>query len=242
MDMKRLLHLTALAALLTLAGCQNPHDHELPSDISKIDEGTRDAIKKLPSEERELVAKYALRHTFGGDKPGAIGVTIGQAIQEQKEFEAAAAQREAEAAALKASMQKEHDDAVARMNKSVAVALVSKTYEESNFREGTYEDTIHLEIAIENKTDKAIAGVKGTAVFRDMFGDIITRSNVAITHDIPPNAKYLWQASKHYNQFEQSDKTLRSTPTEKIKFEFEPDTIIFADGTKQSAPSTAASD
>ncbi|GAA0680658.1 hypothetical protein GCM10009429_00730 [Dyella marensis] len=242
MDMKRPLQFIALATLLALAGCQNPHDHELPSDISKIDEGTRDAIKKLPNEERELVAKYALRHTFGGDKPSGIGVTIGQAIQEQKEFEAARAQREAEAAALKASMQKEHDDAISRMNNSVAVALVSKAYEASNFREGTYEDTIQLEIAIENKTDKAIAGVKGTAVFRDMFGDIITRSNVAITHDIQPGAKYLWQASKHYNQFEQSDKTLRSTPTEKIKFEFEPDTIVFADGTKQTAPSVGAPD
>jgi len=51
-----------------------------------------------------------------------------------------------------------------------------------------------------------------------------------------------WHASKHYNQFAQSDKTLRSTPTEKIKFEFEPDTIVFAYGIKQSAPSAAAPD
>jgi hypothetical protein len=52
----------------------------------------------------------------------------------------------------------------------------------------------------------------------------------------------MWHGSKKYNQFESSDQTLRNTPLEKIKFEFEPDAIVYADGSELKAPDVASSD
>jgi hypothetical protein len=234
--------MAALSACFVLASCQNPHDRTLPTDVTKIDEGTKSAIQKLSPDERALLARYEMRHTLRGDAAALGPVTIGQALQEQREFDNAQAQREAEAAALKAKMQKEHDEAVARLNDAVAIALVSKSYEASDFSAGVYDDTIQLNIAFENKTDKVISGIKGTAVFKNIFGDVITRSNLTMTEEIGAHSKYMWHGSKKYNQFESSDQTLRNTPLEKIKFEFEPDAIVYADGSELKAPDVASSD
>lgn len=234
--------LAAIAACFALAACQDPHDRTLPPDITKIDDSTKAAIQKLSPDEKGLLARYEMRHHLRGDADTMGAMTIGQAIAEQKQFDTEQAQRDAEAAALKAKVQQDHDEAVARINGALSVALLSKTFDASDFRAGTYEDTIELNIAFENKTDKPISGIKGTATFKNMFGDVITRSNVTMTDGIAAHGKITWHGSKKYNQFVSADQTLRNTPTDKLHFEFESAAVIFADGSKMEAPDVATSE
>lgn len=222
-----------LAVVLVLSACQNPHNAELPTDLTKIDQSTKDQLQKLTPDEREKVAKYAVRHTLTG---GAIpeGTTVVKAIDEQNAFELAQAKKEAEAAALKASVEKQMAEETAKLNGAVQVALISKTFVPSSVERRQYRDEIDMKIAFSNKTDKAVAGVKGTMVFKDLFGDVIKRVRVSMTDEIKPNDVYIWDGVLDYNQFEDKDQKLAFEPTEKLKFEFEPDTIVFADGSQLS--------
>ena len=93
-------------------------------------------------------------------------------------------------------------------------------------------DTINMIIVFKNETDKDISGVKGTAIFKDMFGDQII--GIGISYDEPIKAGQVkeWDGVVDYNQFKDSHEKLVVTDTNKIDFSFVPETIIFQDGTK----------
>jgi len=234
------LVVVVLALCITLAGCKNPRDQQLPQDLTHADASTREAIRRLSPVEQKLLMAYEMRHVLGatfGGKSIPAGLTIGQAIDREKAFESTETEQQTAEAALKAKVEKQRADAMAKMNRMITVALIAKGFEPSNFETGQDESQITLKIAVQNNTDKAISGVKGLATFKDIFGDVITRSQILITEGIQPKGQYIWPGAMDYNEFEHSDQTLRNTPFEKIKFAFQPEMIVFADGSKVSQPS-----
>jgi hypothetical protein len=80
---------------LLLIACGDPQDTKVPTDISKWSGTVKPALQKLKPDEQVLFTQYVRRHTIGaaeggliGDKadPIAEGMTIGKAIEEQRNY------------------------------------------------------------------------------------------------------------------------------------------------------------
>jgi hypothetical protein len=80
---------------LLLVGCGDPHDTKVPADISKWHDAVKPSLQKLTPDEQALFAQYARRHAIladevglHGDKADPIpeGMTVGQAIADQRNY------------------------------------------------------------------------------------------------------------------------------------------------------------
>lgn len=232
-----------IALALLLAGCNGAKNTEIPTDIQNLD-SIKTAVDKLEPEERELVAGYVLRHTLGaafGDKTAGIppGVTIGKAIDEQRDFLAQKKIEEAKQAALKAELEARKEAAMKQMRDAVTVTLVSKAIEVERGYSGIVTDEqFAVSFGYKNNTDKAIAGVKGYVSIKDLFGDEI--SGFALSNDdtIEPGSSMTWLGSRSvkYAVGNNNDRKLAELDDTKYKVVWEPQVIVFTDGSKLEQP------
>lgn len=84
-----------LCLALLLAACSgDPHDTKVPTDISKWSSAVKPSLQKLTPEEKGLFSQYAIRHMAGADvghignkaDPIPEGMTIGKAIEEERNY------------------------------------------------------------------------------------------------------------------------------------------------------------
>jgi hypothetical protein len=226
-----------IGGLFSLLACGEPRSTKLPADLADFSK-IQSSLDKLDSADRRRVAAYEMRARlgglFGGSAPAAGGVTIGQAIDNQKAFEAKEARDEAESKALAARSRAEHEQKLQILNQALTVALTQIGLHSGG--EYDFQKQIGMTLAFQNKTPKAMAGVKGVAILKDMFGDTINTVNVSYDKSIPANSSREWNAGVSYNQFMAKDVKLANTPIDKIRFVFEPSVIVFEDGTRMEAP------
>jgi len=104
-----------LCFALLLVACGDPHDTKVPTDISKWSETVKPSLQKLKPEEKVLFSQYAIRHMAGAAVGGLIGgkadpipedMTIGKAIEEQRNYLAQEQVKESEEKALKDKTEK----------------------------------------------------------------------------------------------------------------------------------------
>lgn len=228
--MKKILILSV--CLFILGGCSNPKNIEIPTDSEKWSD-LKSSVEKLNPEEQQLLTQFMVRkkmgEAFGGEGIKA-GTTIGDAIQEQKDWQKQKEAQEKAEAELKAKVEAQKKAKIAEINKILTVALTKKEGF-SSFGGNNITD-IGLEVAFENKGSKDIAGIKGVAHFNDMFGDNIQSINISYDDGVKANSVATYSGSVNYNQFQNEDKKLLNTELSKIKFNFEPQVILFADGSK----------
>ncbi len=93
-----------LCCTLLLAACGDPHDTKVPTDISKWSTTVKPSLQKLTPEERILFSQFTIRHIAEaaggsmGNKTDPIpeGMTIGKAIEEQRNYVARQQAKESE--------------------------------------------------------------------------------------------------------------------------------------------------
>lgn len=232
-----------LAAALSLAACQKATDTAIPSEVATWDKELAPAVQKLSPEERALFTAYIVRAKMGevfGGKGVPPGTTIGMAIEDQRRFAEQKAKEEAEAKALAEKIKKERAAAMEQMRQAVTVALVEKSVEVERGYSGMEMDRkLWVRFAYKNNSDKVIAGVKGTITINDLFGDRISAFAISNDDTIPPGASKVWAGSRsikfavgNYNK----DEKLADLPPEKYSLQWEPAAVVFADGTKLTAP------
>lgn len=231
-----MLHVLALKLWLASVGCSDPRDAVLPTtaDAISADAGFQEKLKALDDTERASLAKFFIRKVLSGGVPP--GTTVRDALADQSAVEQEAARQEAEAKALAAKLDAERAALTATFDATATVALISKRFLKSNWRSGTYQDSIALEVGLQNKSNKDIAGVKGTIVCEDMFGTLVKRIGIAYDGGIPAGAAKRWSGTLDYNQFRDEDQKLASIDMDKMKSHFEFDVIVFNDGTKIEMP------
>lgn len=110
----------------------------------------------------------------------------------------------------------------------VGLEITSKS-----FMNGDFQDANTFTFKFINNTDKDIAGVKGYLVLNDLFGDQIKGVNLSYDEGILAGKTTLYRASIDYNQFIDEDIKLRQTELSKLKYTWEVNTIIYADGTEE---------
>lgn len=237
-----------LAAAILITACGNPKDTPLPKDIDKMD-SIKESMQKLTEEERQLVASYTMRHTmgaklgalFGGKEGPGIpdGMTLGKAIEEQRQFLAKQAAEEAAAKALKERLRAEREASMAKLREAVTVTLISKRMIPDYGHSGILMDErIEVAIGYKNNTDKDIAGIKGMLNIDDIFGKEITGFNIANDTTIKAGETATWKGgrSAKYGRMADQDKKFARTEESKYTVRWEPEVIVFKDGAKLTVP------
>jgi hypothetical protein len=88
---------TIFCFALLLVACGDPHETRVPADISKWHSTVKPSLQKLTTDEQALFTQYVRRHTILADEVGLHGdrvdpipegMTLGNAIAEQRDYDA----------------------------------------------------------------------------------------------------------------------------------------------------------
>ncbi len=244
--MKRLL---LAGVVLALCACSNPKDTVVPTSLDKM-ESIKPQLEKLTVEERELFAGYVVRHTIGAAMGGMFGVkaepipegmTIGNAINEQRDLLAQAKIKEAEEKVLRDKIIAEQQKAMDEMRKAALVTIVSKQIETEQMSGITIDEKLMVTFAFKNTSTKEIAGIKGTLDASDIFGQQLSGFNISYDTTIKPGEDARWTGGRSvkFDMNEGNDRKFADLPADKYTLSWKPDMIIFVDGTRLTKPADA---
>jgi hypothetical protein len=237
--------MAAACMALIVAGCSNPKNTKIPTNIDSLD-SISVSVKKLTPEEQELFAGYFMRHVIGAKMGGMFGIkatpisegmTIGKAIDEQRAYIADDAAKDADEKALKEKVLKEREQSMAAMRSAVTVTLVSKKIAAESMSGIETDRKIEIVIAYRNNTDRPVAGVKGTLDVHDLFGDQLSGFAVSNETTIAPGATITWTGGRsvRFSMNSSNDEKLAGLADDKYKVVWNPKMVVFADGTKLMA-------
>ena len=218
--MKKGLILMGLTALFM--SCNSPLDRKFNQETVKED---FEAIEsKLDTTEFQLLTGSILRLKLQ-DKE-LEDMTYAEILEDGKEWKKEQEKVEAEQKALAEKAAKEEAERFKRLNQSVMVSCYQK-----GFSEGDYEDYITYKFVIQNKSDKNIRAIKGAITFTNLFDDEIKTLTFVYDQPIPAGQEVNWNATTDYNQFMDDDQALKNKELKDLKVIWEPEKIIFEDGT-----------
>lgn len=227
--MKKILGILLLATILS--GCSNPKSVVIPNNPNEWDT-IKPQVEKLNEDEKKLLTQYLMRKAMGSAFGGngiQTGTTVGEAIKDQEKWLADKKAQEQAEAELKMKIEAQKKQEIDKINKILTVALTKK---EGHSSYGNDITNIGIELAFENKGDKDISGVKGIAHFNDMFDDKIQAVSLSYDDGVKAKSTAVYRGSLDYNQFMDKDIKLLNTDLNKLKFIFEPQVILFSDGSK----------
>lgn len=220
-----------IISMLILTACTDPKSYQINSLTS---EQKQEVLNKLNDEEKGLYVSFIMRQafieTFGKeeDKQLLKTITVGQAIQKQKEWIVQQKEEEKAQAALKAKVEQEKKAFQENIKSIISLALVDKKNIDGEYG----QKYVLIEMALENKGKKDIEGIKGVVKISDIFDEKIINSSFSYDEGIPAGSIAKYNPSIRINQFMSEHKMLWTTDFKKMKVTIEPEIIIFTDGTK----------
>lgn len=122
-------------------------------------------------------------------------------------------------------------DPIEQMRRAVSVRIVSKGFAKADYRTGMH-DRITVKFVFTNGSGKDIRGFRGTIVFRDISGVQIKSIQLSSYEGLKAGQQKTWDGVLDYDPFMAEDRKLRDTPIGNLKVEWNPQTILFANGTK----------
>ncbi|WP_068857462.1 hypothetical protein [Perlucidibaca aquatica] len=229
----------AAALVLALTACSSPHDVVVPTDIAKWETELKPAIEDMSEEEKNLLAAYLMRikmaEAFGAGSMKE-GLTVGEALKQQKAWVEEQKAKEAEARALKERVEAERAALKKLVDQTLTVAVVGLELRGADYSSGTYSDSQIIKLALQNKGKKDIRGVKGEMKFIDIFDKEVGSITFGYDDGIPAGQTRSWTGSRDYNQFMDEHKAIANLEEGKYTTRFEPEVILFVDGTKLRTP------
>ena len=236
--MKSKLLIPVLGALM-LGGCSKSIKETMVTEENKdtIFQQIKDS-KDLTVEEVGLLQGYvmrsALRGAFSGEKPGIpTGKTIGQMIEEQRQFAADAKIRQEEEKRRADAARAEAEKQRKKLVDALVVTVYDKGTTTSEFSGDV--DNMTFKLVFQNKSAKDIKGFKGGLVVRDMFGAVVKKLAVEEEEVLAAGKSKRTESAYHYNQFMNEDAKIVQAKFADLKFEWEPGIILFTDGTSLEA-------
>lgn len=237
MQRTRTIGVLTAALMITLGSCGGVKS-------KMITEKNKDTIfeeiktsRDLTIEEVRLLEGYvvrtALQNISAGKTPALpVGKTIGQVIEEQRAVmdQAAVASRAESLRVIKAREAEAQQQAILR--EAVTVSAFGKELVPKE-----YGSMMACKLIIENHSKKDIRAFQGTLVFRDLFGDQIIRLLLKEDDTLAGGASRRGARYWDYNQFRSEDVRWAGTKFENMKIAWEPETVLFTDGTTLQAGS-----
>jgi hypothetical protein len=242
----RIQNMSKIAVLILflitfLVGCDDPKKAIVPSNISswKSEQKFKDTVQKLSEEEKRLFVAYAMRaglsQAFGGQGLKE-GLTVGEAIEIQKSWQFEQQKEKDRQRILADEIKQKQLVSFKEMNEALTVTLIGLEFKKSDPKSGKYQDSFDIQAGFKNNTTENLAGVKGTVILKDMFGEIIKQINLSNDQGIKARETMTYGGSMDFNQFLDEDKRLQSIGFDKLQFEWQPDIYIFDGGKKLEMP------
>ena len=153
-------------------------------------------------------------------------MTYAEILEDGKKWRAEQEKIEAEQKALAEKAAKDEAERIKKLTESVIVSCFEKGYSEVD-----YQDYITYKFVILNKSDKAIRAVKGGITFTNLFDEKIKSLSFVYDKPIEAGEQVNWDATTEYNQFMSGDKTLKNKDLKDLKVVWNPEKILFEDGT-----------
>lgn len=216
--------------LCLIAACSDPRATLIPSDMATWDKSLAPTIEKLTPEEKKLFAAWVVRtklsESFGGE-PMPVGVTVAQALEQQKKWADERQAKEAEERALKEKLLAEQAAIAKQIDDTVTVTVLNLELEKEGFVQRQA-----IKIGLKNKGDKDIKGVSGSIKFIDIFDKKVGEMTFGYDKGLKAGSETSWSGVRDYNQFIAEHKAIANLQSGKYTTKFEPEMIVFEDGTK----------
>jgi len=97
-----------------------------------------------------------------------------------------------------------------------------------------YQARIDFDLRFTSNLDKDLRAFTGTVVFNDLFDRTILRVGITVEDALAAGGTVKWSGGIDYNQFMDHHRTLRSKDAKDLKTEFELESVIYADGTREN--------
>jgi hypothetical protein len=116
---------------------------------------------------------------------------------------------------------------------ALSFGLTGKSYLRSDAHANRYQDLLLMDFEYENKSEKDIRAFTGAVVFSDIFDRECFRVGLTVDKSIAAGKKVRENGrTLEMNQFNDAHKRLIATETENLHVRFEPESILFADGSR----------
>tara|TARA_B110000879_G_scaffold190935_1_gene255669 strand:+ start:74 stop:739 length:666 start_codon:yes stop_codon:yes gene_type:complete len=218
--MKKLLLLVGMTAVLF--SCSTPMEKKYNEKTALKDIQLIKAA--IDSTEFNLLAGSVFRLKLKDKKLEEM--TYAEILEDGKKWKAEQEKIEAEQKALAEKAAKDEAERIKKLTESVIVSCFEKGYSEVD-----YQDYITYKFVILNKSEKAIRAVKGGITFTNLFDEKIKSLSFVYDKPIEAGEQVNWDATTEYNQFMSGDKTLKNKDLKDLKVVWNPEKIIFEDGT-----------
>ncbi len=225
----------AVVMVGVLIACTNVKEKKFTTDnteklLKEIGES-----KDVSAEERDLFLAYMIRHGIadafaGKDVKVPTGKSFGEMVAEQRAWMEAEKAREKKEKELAAKAKAEEEARQKELRDALTVSVFDKGFEAHNMYAGDFDDKVTLKVAYQNNTKKDVKAFKGVLTFKDTFGDKIYSSGLKDDEGIKAGGTRNVNLFIKYNQFIDSNVKLKNADLAKSKIEFQPVTIMFADG------------
>lgn len=221
--------------LVTMAACADPRDAVIPTDVRLWDGDFRATIEALPPNDRALAAAYLSRLRATAVRTGQpipSGVTLRQAIEEQKRYE------ETERAALVAAnteqlrreqAQRELEWRVAEL---LAVSVVEKRVVTGDLGAGVRAERGLLTFELRNLAEQPIVRLAGTIRVSDGFPGDLARVRIDRGAPLAPGEAARWEAEVELQLVGTVGQRLRNAELTYLTATFTPEVLELADGTR----------
>lgn len=229
MLLRRWTFVACTLALLLLYGCSNIKNQLVTMET--LDQVAVQVHQSSLSDPEKRAFDELSARANSGDYD-VTNKTVGTLIADQQAYDADQAAQAMKQAKLEADARALHDSQVNALKSALTVGLVSKGFRPADYENAEYQAYLTLELALRNNSGKTIRAVKGTIDFETPLGDSIYQSQFEDSDSIIPHHTEFWDGTIDYNQFNDAQTRFRDADLHNIRLNWEPQTILFTDGSK----------
>lgn len=196
-------------------------------------------MERLSEQERTQLAAYLFRHSMPlplGEGEIPAGTTIADALKSEQTREVKAAQERAQKDASEKALKAAKEEMLLKLNNALTVQLLEKEFISGGSTSYQISEGVSLKFVFKNTSDKDLAGFKGDVRFKDMFGDLLHISSLTFEDGLKAREQITETYEIHPILVKTTTKRFIHLDMSKMTYEFEPQSIVFADGTKLTMP------
>lgn len=220
------LKATILLLIIVIVSCSSPVDKIYSKEGFKED--LPELKKELSSDEIELLAATIVRFALIDESKLNI-MSYKELLQEGVAFKVEQDSIQAAQKALAEELKAERDAKMKKLREATMVTCFEKGFTTYN-----YQDYITYKFGIQNNSDKDIRALTGRLIFNDLFDKEVSVINFTYDEPVKSGTRVVWEATTDYNQFQSDDVTLKNKDLDNLKLVWEPEKIIFSDGSELS--------
>ncbi|MFA9439666.1 hypothetical protein ACDA63_08525 [Uliginosibacterium sp. sgz301328] len=220
-----------------LSACAGPKDVAIPANPALWQSELSGVFQRLSEDERVLLAGFLTRARIG-EGFGRLGVprdiTVGRAIQNERDYLERTAQATAEREAALQQRAALRQTIIERINSVVAVQVDDVRVQQGNARRKRTADLQQVWLTLHNQGQVPIRSVVGEAILLDTKGTEVARIGFRSSTQIAPGQSVSWHGERVFDSSLPGHQALTKLRRGQYATRFDPSSVAFADGSQLS--------